>query len=79
MCLNMCDGGGIIPATLTDLGHSTGRGSAPFTSCPTEPFVAWIAATEKENQVKVEIRKKKDLKLEDCFQLEAIYNLTGTN
>lgn len=59
MCLSMCDGGGIIPATLTDLGHSTGRGSAPFTSCPTEPFVAWIAATEKENQVKVEILERR--------------------
>ena len=56
MCLSMCDGGGIIPATLTDLGHSTGRGSAPLTSCPTELFVAWIAATEK---VKVGILERR--------------------
>ena len=54
MCLSMREGRGIIPATLTDCGPSTGGGSAPLTSCPTKPFVAWIAATVKENQIYLE-------------------------
>ena len=55
MFLSIHEGRGIIPATPTDRGPSTGGASAPLTSCPTESFAAWMAATVKEKQLKVDI------------------------